>query len=54
MLPGNILVNLKVTASSVVFDMVEDICNELGISQPGASREFGLFVFISKLLFFIL
>ncbi|XP_072043238.1 unconventional myosin-XV-like [Amphiura filiformis] len=48
MLPGNILVNLKVTASSAVQDMVEDICNELGISQPGAAREFGLFVFVKK------
>ena len=48
MLPGNILMNLKVSASTVVGDIVENVCAEIGVTQAGSVMEFGLFVFTSK------
>ncbi|XP_022092441.1 unconventional myosin-XV-like [Acanthaster planci] len=42
-LPGNMRTMVKVSTSSVVLDLLEELCTEMGIQQPAVIEEFGLF-----------
>ncbi|XP_038064735.1 unconventional myosin-XV-like [Patiria miniata] len=42
-LPGNLRTMVKVSNSSVVVDILEELCTEMGIQQPAAIEEFGIF-----------
>ena len=53
-LPGNMRTMVKVSGSTVVWDILEELCTEMGIQQPEAIKEFGLFGLVpsSKWVFF--
>ncbi|XP_071797205.1 unconventional myosin-XV-like isoform X2 [Asterias amurensis] len=42
-LPGNMRTMVKVSGSTVVWDILEELCTEMGLQQPEAIKEFGLF-----------
>ena len=47
-LPGNMRAMVKVSATTVVWDIMEELCAEMGIQQPSAIEEFGLFGLIQS------
>ena len=47
-LPGNMHAMVKVSATTVVWDIMEELCAEMGIQQAAAIKEFGLFGLIQS------
>uniref|UniRef100_UPI00398E9BF8 unconventional myosin-XV-like isoform X2 n=1 Tax=Pristiophorus japonicus TaxID=55135 RepID=UPI00398E9BF8 len=48
LLPGNVERHLKIKTCSVVVDVIEDLCNEMGLQNPEAAEEYSVFVITNK------
>ncbi|XP_072916951.1 unconventional myosin-XV [Hemitrygon akajei] len=48
LLPGNVERHLKIKTCSVVVDVIEDVCTEMGLQNPEATEEYSIFVITNR------